>query len=457
MEHPPGCPIVAFDHTSPEHAADPVAGYRALREQGPVVWTAAHGGYYVLTDYQRVFQAARAEQVFSSARSPHGGDGLATVIPKVPVHQHLPVELDPPRSRPYRKILNPITSPAAIENLLPTIAAYTTWFVDQVIETGECDLASVIGVPAVVTLHWLGLDPADWRRYASALHAVLANVPGSAEHRRAVETDLPWITGQIRAAVRDRRTAPRDDIVSWIVGRRVDGEPIGDDDAYSMVELLISGGVGTTASLVSQALVHLARHPDQRAELQAEPAKIERAVEEFLRAFSPTQALARTVTVESELAGCPLRPGDRVLLAWASANRDPAAFTDPDTVDLHRWPNRHSGFGIGVHRCAGSHLGRAMARELIGQVVRRMPDYTVDEGALQTYPSQGVNAGFQRIPARFTPGRRLGAAVTLCSIRTAGACNVPVTKARPATPRTGEVSRGSGQADSLALPLPYSP
>ena len=402
-----------FDHTSAEHAADPVTAYRRLREIGPVVWTDAHGGYYVVTDYEHVFEAARTEQVYSSARSSAGGEGLATVIPKVPVHLHIPVELDPPRSRAYRKILNPVTTPAAVELLRPMIEAYTTWFIDQVIEAGECDFASVIGVPAVVTLDWLGMEPRDWRRYSSALHAVLANREGSPEHTRAVDDDLPWITDQIRTAVQERRSAPREDIVSWIVGHEIDGAPISDDDAYSMVELLISGGVGTTASLVSQALVHLAQDADQRSHLQAEPARLERAVEEFMRAFSPTQALARTVTQPVELAGCPLQPGDRVLLAWASANRDPSAFDDPDRVDINRWPNRHAGFGIGVHRCAGAHLGRAMAREIIGQVITRMPDYEVDLTALETYPSQGVNAGYQRIPARFTPGLRLGLAVDL--------------------------------------------
>jgi cytochrome P450 len=413
VSQPSGCPVVHFDHTSPAHSRDPVAAYRALRERAPVVRTEAHGGFYVATDYESVFEAARMEDVFSSARSEYGGDGLATVIPKVPVHLHIPVELDPPRSRGYRKILNPVTSPAAIERVKPMIEAYTTWFIDQVIEAGTCDLASVIGVPAVVTLDWLGMNPRDWRRYASALHAVLANVAGSPAHTRAVSEDIPWMTQQIRFVVDERRRAPREDIVSWIVAQQVEGAPISDDDAYSMVELLISGGVGTTASLVSQTLVHLAGATEQRRELTEDPSLLERAVEEFLRAFSPTQALARTVMRDVELAGCPMKRGDRVLLAWASANRDEASFDRPDEVDIHRWPNRHAAFGIGVHRCAGSHLGRAMARELIAQVLTRMPDYEVDTSEVEAYPSQGVNAGFQRIPTRFTPGRRLGTAVDL--------------------------------------------
>jgi cytochrome P450 len=239
---------------------------------------------------------------------------------------------------------------------------------------------------------------------------VLADRAGSLAHTHAVEVDIPWMERQITEAIAERRARPRADLISHLLAQDVDGAPITDDAAYSVIELLISGGVGTTASLVSQTLVHLGRHPEQRRRLIDEPELMPRAVEEFLRAFSPTQALARTVTRDVEFRGCPMRKGDRALLAWSSANRDPAQFDHADEVDLDRWPNRHTAFGMGVHRCAGAHLGRAIARELLGQILRRMPDYVIDESGLETYAHQGVNAGYQRIPATFTPGPRLGPA-----------------------------------------------
>ena len=406
MSDLPRCPVVSFDHNSPEHSADPVASYARLRADAPVAWTDAHGGYWVLSDYDAVFEAARNDAVFSSGRSEYGGEGLSNVIPKAPVRLHIPVELDLPEHRSYRKVLNPVTSPAAVEQLVPMIRRWSTWFIDQVIEAGECDFATVIGVPAVVTLDWLGLDVHDWQRYSRALHSVLADSPGSPAHTYAVEVDIPWMEQQITEAIAQRRKEPTDDLISHLLAQDIDGEPITDDAAYSVIELLISGGVGTTASLVSQTLVHLSEHPDQRSRLIEQPELLERAVEEFLRAFSPTQALARTVTEDIEFRGCPMKKGDRVLLAWSSANRDPAQFESPDDVVLERWPNRHTAFGMGIHRCAGAHVGRAIARELIGQIVRRMPDYVVRVDGLETYPHQGVNAGFQRIPATFTPGGR---------------------------------------------------
>jgi cytochrome P450 len=401
-------PVVDFDHNSPQHSADPVAVYARLRAEAPVAWTDAHGGYWVLSDYGAVFAAARDDELFSSARGPHGGEGLSNVIPKAPVRLHIPVELDDPEHRSYRRILNPVTSPAAVAELEPMIRRWTTWFIDQVIEDGACDFSSVIGVPAVVTLDWLGLDVTEWRRYSRALHSVLADRAGSPAHTHAVEVDIPWMERQITEAIAERRARRRGDLISHLLAQDVDGTPITDDAAYSMIELLISGGVGTTASLVSQTLVHLGRHLEQRQRLIEEPDLMPRAVEEFLRAFSPTQALARTVTRDVDFAGCPMRKGDRALLAWSSANRDPAQFDHPDEVDLDRWPNRHTAFGMGVHRCAGAHLGRAIARELLGQILRRMPDYVIDESGLESYAHQGVNAGYQHIPATFTPGPRLG-------------------------------------------------
>jgi cytochrome P450 len=403
-----GCPVVDFDHNSAEHSADPIAVYRKLRAEAPVAWTEAHGGFWVVSDYAGVFDAARDDATFASGRSDHGGTGLNNVIPKAPVRLHIPVELDLPEHRWYRKIINPLTSPAAVERMQPMIKRWTTAFIDEVIETGSCDLASVIGVPAVVTIDWLGLDVTDWRRYSRALHSVLAHRADSPEHAHAVAVDIPWMEETITAAIAERRTTPREDIISVLLDAEVEGVPITDDAVYSIVELLISGGVGTTASLVSQTLVHLYEHPEQRDHLREHPENLERAVEEFLRAFSPTQALARTVTRDVTFHGCPMRAGDRVLLAWSSANRDAAQFDHPDEVVLDRWPNRHAAFGLGIHRCAGAHIGRAIARELIGQVITRMPDYRVDLQAVERYPHQGVNAGFQRIPTTFTPAPRLG-------------------------------------------------
>ncbi|MBK0866781.1 MAG: cytochrome P450 [Saccharopolyspora sp.] len=401
------CPVIRFDHNSQEHSADPVASYRAVRNEHGLAWTESHGGYWVLSDYESVFEAARDDGVFSSARTSSGGEGLSVVIPKTPMHFHIPIELDPPDFRKFRKLINPITSPAAIERMRGMVEHHVSSFIDEVIETGECDFTSVIGVPSLVTIDWLGLPVEEWRRYSRAHHATLAAVPGSEKWRQATEVDLPYLSEQMSRIIEQRRADPQDDVISYLVQQTVDDRPITDDEVFAIVELLIAGGTGTTASLVSQTLVWLAEHTDVRQRLIEDPSLLDHAVEEFLRYFSPTQALARTVAQDTEFRGCPMRQGDRVLLSWASANRDESLFEHPDEIDIDRWPNRHTAFGIGVHRCAGSHLGRLMAKTLLNEILTRMPDYTVDFDALERYPHQGTNMGFQRIPARFTPGPKL--------------------------------------------------
>jgi cytochrome P450 len=398
---------VHFDHNSPEHSADPVASYRKLREQSPIAYSEAHGGYWILSGYKPLFEAARDDEVFSSQRNSYGGEGLTVVIPKTPHPFHIPIEFDPPEFRKWRKIVNLITAPAAIERVEPMVKHYVTWFIDQIIESGSCDMAEVIAVPSIVTVDWLGLDVSDWKRYASAFHALLAGVPGSESYKQAVEVDLPYLEERTKAVIAARRAEPTGDIISYLVQAEVDGRVVTDDEVYSMVDLLLSGGVGTTASLVSNTVVWLYQNPEVRDRLRNDLSLMDKAVEEFLRFFSPTQALARTVAQDADFQGCPMKTGDRVLLAWSSANRDPEQFENPDEMDIERWPNRHVAFGLGVHRCAGSHLGRAMARELLSQIITRMPDYVVDESALEPYPHQGTNNGWQRIPATYTPGPRL--------------------------------------------------
>ena len=408
MSDQPRCPVAHFDHHSADHAENHVANYRRLREETPVAWTEAHGGYWVLADYKSVFEASRDDDVFSSARHDEfGGPGLSVTIPKAPTALHIPIELDPPDFRAYRRAVNNVTAPKAVEHLDEVIKHYVTGFIDMIIEDGEADLAHVAGVPATVVIDWLGLDPSEYSNYVDAMHTLVAAAPGSPEYVHAAEVAVPWVSKTVREHIAHRREHPSDDATTHFINVEVDGRRMSDDEIYSILELVISGGVGTTASLVTQALVWLYENPDQRQRLIDDPSMIDIAVEEFLRVFSPTQALARTIMKDTDFHGCPVRKGDRALLSWASANRDASQFENPDEVDITRWPNRHVAFGLGIHRCAGSHFGKAMAREMIRQVLARMGDYEVHMDDVVAYPDPGTNAGYHTIPVSFTPGERL--------------------------------------------------
>jgi cytochrome P450 len=167
------------------------------------------------------------------------------------------------------------------------------------------------------------------------------------------------------------------------------------------------GGLDTTAALLSNTLLYLDDHPVERARLRDDPEVLTTAFDEFMRYFTPTQSLARTVTTDVEIGGVSMKAGDRVFISWAAANRDPEEFDRPNEVVLDRFPNRHMGFGLGAHRCVGSHVGRAQWAVVMEEILRRMPDYRVEREGVVRYRSVATVYGYRAMPVVFTPGVRL--------------------------------------------------
>jgi cytochrome P450/ferredoxin-NADP reductase len=406
----PPVPPESFDHHSDLANADPIAYYARFRNECPVGKTDAHGGFTYTTRYADIVRIARDDATFSSAREYAAGEGTVIVIPRGAGLEQFPIELDPPRATDYRDLINPLLTPTAVDQLLPMIARHTTRVIDAFIANGSCDFVDDLTnpLPAAVTLDWLGFPESDWEPLAGPIHDIFAAVAGS---ERAIRggMGLGHMDQRIRELIRLRQAEPAEDAVSVLVGsRRPDGSEFSEDELVSVIGLLIAGGVDTTTSLTGSTLIHLARHPDQRQRLIDSPDLLETATEEFLRAFAPSQSMARTLTRDAEISGCPVHTGDRVLIPWVAANHDPAVFPDPEQVRLDRDASRHLSFGIGSHRCAGAHLARAMFREMMTQILTRLPDYQIGEAGLEAYPTSGNQAGWDHIPATFTPGVVLG-------------------------------------------------
>ncbi|WP_238006545.1 cytochrome P450 [Dactylosporangium sp. AC04546] len=403
-------PVIEFDHLSAEYAADPLGVYRGVRSRCPVAWTEAHGGYWVASAYSTVFAASRDDKTFSSKKGRHGDiDYTGVVIPSEPSLPLLPIEVDPPELHPFRKVLNPAFGPKAVARLAPEIERFTAWCVDQVIESGEIDFVEDLAspVPAVATLLLVGLPVTDWQRYSRAFHGLAANAPGSAEYTEALEL-IHSIAGMARSEIADRRLHPKDDLLTTLTQAEIGGRRLEDAQIASILTTTLGGGIDTTTALIANALVYLDKHPEHRTRLATDDAFMSSFCEEMLRYYSPVQGFARTVTKDTELGGCTLQRGDRVFLSWAAANHDPLAFEQPEEIVPDRFPNRHTSFGIGSHRCIGSTLARAEFAVVVREVLRRMPDYTLVDGAVP-YSNIGTVNGWHRLPARFTRGRPVGA------------------------------------------------
>jgi cytochrome P450 len=214
---------------------------------------------------------------------------------------------------------------------------------------------------------------------------------------------------ELGEAAADRRSNPRDDLLTALVELRVeDDRLLTDDELRAVLWNLVGGGLDTTTSLTSLSLRHLERHPEQRRALIEHPELLSMATEEFLRYFPVNESLTRTVVQDTELGGQALYRGDHLLLSWLSANRDGAVFDRPDEVVLDRAPNAHLAFGVGPHRCIGMHLARVMFQVLIREVLARIPDYVVDHEATTFYAANPELNGIVRMPVTFPPGRRTG-------------------------------------------------
>ena len=399
-ERPPRGPVVDFNHFTHVTLGGSDESWRELREQHPVAWTDASGGHWVLTGYDAVSQAFRDWETFSSARTNPAVSSLILGDARMPLL--VPEELDPPEWDGPRALFSKLLAKRSVETLRPRIRHWTRHFIDAFIGTGSAELARdlAVPVPAAVTMEWLGWPEDEWMKAASTFHQMARHEFGSPEFMNAGKQFI-WLGERITEEVAARRETPRDDVLSTMANHEVDGERIPAADAEAMVMLAIGGGVDTTTSLTSSALVHLGQHPELRAQLRDDRSLIPLATEEFLRVYPPARTHARTVTRDVEFAGCPMRAGDRVLLSEAAACSDPAAFPDADRFVVDRRPNRHVAFGTGIHRCPGSHLARIEFDEILNAVLDRLPDY--DLGEPVEYPNWSTIGGWAQIPVTFAP------------------------------------------------------
>jgi len=412
---PEGAPVVDFDLSTHNTMAVANSKWAELRSRTPVAWSDDNGGAWIVSSYDLVSDAFRNWEAFRSGRDvrtipgPGGSPNLLPInaVPAQTTALMIPEELDPPLWQPYRRVFAELLSPRGVEKLRPRVEYWVTKYLDDVIESGRCDIVETLtsGVPGAVVLEWLGFREDEWHRLGAAFHNMSAFVPGSAtaDHHMA---ELEWAFDRIKEEVTAVREKPRDDLTSFLANVQVGGERTSYEFATGMVNMAMSGGVDTTTSVASAAFVHMHYHPEVRRRLIDEPELIDSAIEEFLRMYPPARTHGRTVVEDTELGGYMLRKDDRIIISEVSACHDETAFPDADEFVIDRFPNRHVAFGVGSHRCPGSHLARAMFKEMLTQVLERIPDYSIVEEELQEYPNWTALGGWSTAPITFTPGTR---------------------------------------------------
>jgi cytochrome P450 len=416
--------VIDLDRHGDQYRTDFVQLADELHATAPIAWNDTHGGYWFVSGNQELFDTARRADVLSNDSDPHherkGYTGIT--IPSLSGEQAKTqagppgslggnfLMLDPPVQRHYRNALNPYLSPAAVARWQPVIDEITRASIDEVIETGRIDFVDDLAniVPAVLTMAMLGFPMADYETYVEPTHAQVYTKPGTPEMERVVEQSIAMAMRTF-GYIGDIRANPRPGLVNALINADITGRKPEDYDVFGAVSLLIGGGFDTTTALTAHSLEWLSEHTDQRSRLIATWEELrDSATEEFLRFYTPAPGDGRTIAMDAEIHGVEFKEGERLWLSWAMANRDETVFEDPHEIKLDRKGNRHSSFGLGVHRCIGSNVARATFKTMLKAVLDRMPDFVCDPAGAVHYDTVGVINGMKHLPATFTPGKRLG-------------------------------------------------
>ena len=371
-----------FDVLDPRYVDNPFIIWDDLRQSCPIAHTDRRKSSWLPTRYDDVTDIAHDIAHFSSLKvavipgdededpnADFDGPNLEYGLP--------PISSDPPLHTWTRRLLLPWFSHKRVDSYVPLTRELCRGLLDQFAGEGNADAAADYAqqIPVRVIARILGVSPDLSDTFTGWVRDVLEFADDPERRQRGGEGLLNYFLGQLEECRRN----PGDDLLSELLTTEVDGQPVDDGIVLGMAALVLIAGVDTTWSAIGSSLWHLAAHPDDRKRLVTEPDLMPTAVEELLRAYAPV-TMARVVTEDIEYKGCPMKAGDKVLMNFPAANRDPEAFEHPDVVRLDRAHNRHVAFGSGIHRCAGSNLARMELQVALEEWLARIPEFALAEG-----------------------------------------------------------------------------
>jgi cytochrome P450 len=390
-----------IDHADPDYNPRAPEIWAELRERGcPVAHTDRYGGMWAPITHDLVREIAYDTEHFTS-RAVVVSTADREDLAEAPEGGAPPITSDPPFHQLARRLLLPPFAPKKIEPWEPEIRKLCRERLDDMgpITPGATVVDAAVQysqhIPVNVISRMLGLPLEDDDLMRGFVHDTLEGVNRAPDERKAA---FDRLDAYLDAQIADHEGTDRDDLISYLMNVEMMGERLPLEHVRGSAVLLMLAGIDTTWSAIGSALWHLAAHPDDRRRLVAEPELMPTAIEEFLRAYAPV-TMARLVAQDVDFHGCPMKVDEWVLLPFPAANRDPAAFEDADDVVIDRLENRHSAFGLGIHRCLGSNLARLELRVAVEEFLNRFPEFELaDPDAVRW--SVGQIRGPRELPIR---------------------------------------------------------
>ncbi len=389
-----------FDILDHGYVVQPEKTWAQMRKQCPIAFTERRSRTWLPVRYEDLAEIAHDVDGFSSrdvaviSVDRDGRGGLPVGAP--------PITSDPPVHTWARRVLLPAFGPSAIDRMTPITRGLANDLIDTFVANGQADAARDYAqrIPVRVIAMMLGIPVEDEDRFTGWVVKILQEgFENVTKSREALDELIVYFSERVaehRAIPRGKRP---DDMLTLLIETEVDGEPIEDMHLLGTCFLLLVAGIDTTWSSIGSSLWHLATHPEDQARLRAEPSLMPMAVEEFLRMYSPV-TMARYVTADVDFKGCPMKEGDKILMAFPAGNRDPDMFERSDEFVIDRERNRHFAFGSGIHRCLGSNLARMEVRVAIETFIERVPTFSLADADAVTWTGGQVR-GPRKVPVTF--------------------------------------------------------
>lgn len=393
-----------MDLLAPEIVQDPYPIFKQLREESPVLWSQRHRAWLV-TRFDDVTEGYRDLSFSSEHVAELFGEGQDPASQRV-LDGWMEFR-DPPAHTRLRKLVQKAFTPKVVESLKPRIAEIAAELLAELDPTRPADLVSGFAypLPATVIAEMLGVpatDRARFRDWSDQIKDLIFGIGDEAERRVRARKGLAELRSYFEDVLAELARKPREGLLNSLAEAKEAGDRLSADEVIGTCVLLLFAGHETTTNLIANGILVLADHPEVVREMTEKPEDLPSVVEEILRFDGPLKLMVRLARQERELRGQKIRPGDRVFLIQAAANRDPLRFEEPDRFDITRRDRTHVAFGHGIHFCLGAPLARVEGQIALGELFRRHPNLRIESGK-PSWQASILSRSLEELPVTLAP------------------------------------------------------